>query len=527
VARRLRAHWLWLPLPIVAAYLAAMAVNFNWLVGFVYRNADLASAPVIGQLFGGSPAHRQAVLGQTGWYSTLLFELATRWLPSHRQLWEVVPYAMLLTSAALMAWGAWKVAGRWAAMITGTVIVCASPAALGWLLGLDDHSTTWFSMALLASLLVALYTRPSWMSPTWATTVAVVVVGAVVGVNGASDLILLVAGVVPALLAAAVVWWLRPGPESARAGVWMCAAVAAAVVADVAIKAYMQHENVVPEPGANPLAITNAAGASAHFSLWWQSVMVLGNGNFFGDNLTLTSGLQFICALLSLVTVVLVVRFALREVAAAVEPRPAEQDAARDRARLAWCVFWGSSVIVLTLVFIFSSLPIDIDATRYIVGIIYGPAALLGLMAGRVAVRRAVVTLGVSIFAFTALVSLIENQTFATSPPISYSSYGSLEQIAYRDHIAYGYADYWDAAAITWSTDYRLKVFPVQSCAGTNVCAFSLHVVSSWYQGRPGQGSFLLGQSPSPSMGKPSATYQIAGSTMYVFPYDVGKFIAP
>ncbi len=503
-----------------------MAVNFDWLVGFVYRNADLASAQVIGQLFGGSPAHRQVVLGQAAWFSTLAFELATRWLPLHRQLWDAVPYAMVLTSAALLAWGAWRVAGRWAAMITGVVIVCASPAALGWLFALNDHSTTWFSMALLAGLLVALYARPGWMS-TGATAAAVVAVGAIVGVNVASDLLLVIAGVAPALLAVAVVWWLRPGPASVQAGGWMCATVAVAVFADIAIRALMHHENVIGQPGVNQLGLAHASTLVSNFDLWWQSVMVLGNGNFFGDNLTLTSGLQIICAVLSLVAVVAVVRFALAHVVAtAGRSRALDDDADTSQARLAWCVFWGSTVVALSLAFIFSSQPVDLDSTRYIVGILYGPAALLGLMARRGAALRGIVAVGVSIFALTGLVSLIENQTFATSPGITYSSFGQLEQIAYDQRITYGYADYWDAAAITWSTDYRLKVFPVSGC-GQNVCAYSLHVISSWYKGRPGQRSFLLGQSPSPAMGKPSATYQIGGIAMYVFPYDVGKYIAP
>lgn len=117
------------------AYLVALAAQSSQLVASVYRDADAASAPVIGELFGASP-HSHVLLGQMAWFSTLIFELATRSLPLHRQIWEVAPYAMALASAALVAWGSWRVAGRWAAAISGTLMICAAPHALH-LLGRD------------------------------------------------------------------------------------------------------------------------------------------------------------------------------------------------------------------------------------------------------------------------------------------------------------------------------------------------------------------------------------------------------
>jgi hypothetical protein len=72
--RRLLGLWPWLPLPFAGAYLVLLLVKFNQIVEATYLNSDAASAPVIGELFGGSPAHRQVFLGQLDWFSTLLFE---------------------------------------------------------------------------------------------------------------------------------------------------------------------------------------------------------------------------------------------------------------------------------------------------------------------------------------------------------------------------------------------------------------------------------------------------------------------
>jgi hypothetical protein len=72
------------------------------------------------------------------------------------------------------------------------------------------------------------------------------------------------------------------------------------------------------------------------------SVMVLGNGNSFSQVLGFTSTLQLICAVLSLLAVVLVVRFAWRELAVSL-PRRAELLGDVRAPRIAWCAFWGSS----------------------------------------------------------------------------------------------------------------------------------------------------------------------------------------
>jgi hypothetical protein len=529
---RLFRLWPWIPLPIGAVYLLVILIKFNQLIAATYLNADAASAPVIGELFGGSPAHRGVFLGQMGWYSTLLFELATRWLPLHRQLWELAPYAMALASVALISWGAWKVAGRWAAAITGVLLLCAGPQTLTLLFALNDHSTTWFSLALLAATLVIFQTSPAWLR-TWRAGLLVLLVGVIVGANAASDLLLLAAGVVPLLIAAAATWALRPGRASASAWWWMVAAILPTGISYWLTHWYAHHETVVIPPTVVHNRFAAAEALSGNFKLWWQSLMVLGNGNFFGLTLGFTSSLQLLCALLTLAAVALAARLAWRETAVAFAQRAARAEGISS-VRIAWCCFWASSALLLSASFVFSSNPLDISSSRYLVGVIYAAAALAPLVAGARVVSRAAVVLATSIFAFTGVVSLLENQ--ATAPAAAdaqYALYNQVVQLAASKHLKVGYSDYWDAAPLMWDTHFRLRVYPVQNCA-SNLCWFYLHMITSWYTPRPGVHTFLLSDSAKPvpaepmkNLGVPSAVYQLGTITMSVYPYDIASRMMP
>ena len=550
----------WTPLALGAAYLLTVAIQFNQIVAATYLDADAASAPVIGQLYGGAPAHREVVLGQMAWFSTLMFELATRWLPLHREIWEAAPYAMALAAVALIAWGLWRVAGRWAAAIGGVLVLCAAPHTLHLLFSLNDHSPTWFSLALLAGLLVALERRAHELSVPLAALV-VLVVGAIVGANMASDTLLIAVGVLPALLAATCAWALAPAPASARAWLLTLATVAVAGVGDALTRALMHHENVTIPAEVSQTALASGEAVASNFKLWWQSIAVLGSGDFFGGTVGFTTALEVACAALALTAVVVLVpRIAWQEAARAWQGRAhdllgerqpaghsgqaAPGTAATARAprstavpsapRIAWCIFWGSSAVLLSFGFIVSAAPVDIYSDRYLVGLIYAAAALVPLLGGRDVARRLAIAAGTAVFAFSGLVALWQGQVTANigNYPSDYVS-GQVAQIARREHLTIGYAGYWDAAPITWATHLAVKVYPVQPC-GAGLCPFSIHYISSWYAPHAGIHTFLISDptqpiaaSPVAALGKPIAVHQIDELTMYVYPYDIASRLQP
>jgi hypothetical protein len=526
----------WSPLVLAAAYLVDLLVQFRQIVATTYLDADAASAPVIGQLYGGSPAHRDVVLGQMAWFSTLMFELATRWLPLHREIWEAAPYAMALVSAALIAWALWRIAGRWAAAIGGTLVVCAAPHTMHLLFSLNDHSPTWFSLVALACALALLEGRGGQLRLAFGIPL-VVVVGVIVGVNMASDTLLVGAGLAPALIALAALRLLPGVRAELRALWWMLATLAVTALADVCTKLLMHHENVTVPSNVTHTGLATAEALTSNFRLWWQSIAVLGNGEFFGGLLGFTTALQLLCAALSIAAVVVLVpKIAWREVAqarATAAPRPTPEERRR-AARLSWCVFWGSSAVLLSVGFIVSSTPVDIESDRYLVGLIYAAAALVPLLGARSARWHMTVLAGTLVFAFTGLLGLVQRVAVNELNGLPTSSLaGQVAQIAKREHLKIGYAGYWDAAPITWATHFAVDVYPVQVCAG-NLCQFTIHYISTWYVPRPHTRTFLISDpttsipSPAvPSLGKPSAEYHLGLATMYVYPYDIASKFVP
>jgi hypothetical protein len=536
-ADRVARHWRWAALPFGLLYLVLLAIHFRVVIATTNLDADTVSAPVIGQLFGSAPAHASIVLGEFGWYATLLFELLTKWLPLHRQIWEITPYAMALAGAVLAAWSVWQVAGRWAASLTLVLLICAAPDTLHLLLSMTQHAPDWFCLTLLAALLVALEQRAAAL-PRRVVVPLTLLAGVVVGVNAASDPLVLIAGVVPFGLALLAGYALRRGPDSIRALRIGAATLVVGGVAWLITDAVVSALNVTSEPGLNTTMLAAAEKIADNFRLWWQSIAVLGNGDFFGRHLTFSSGVAVVCGLLSIGAVALLPRVGWRELharAAARPPAPATAPAPAP-ARLAFMVFWCSSATLLSAAFVLSATPVDVHADRYLVGLIYAAASVLPAIAAGRAVSEAAALAGTCVFALGGVISMAQD-TLAKNVE-GFPSTGvtrQIERIAVSRHLTTGYAGYWDAAPITWASHFRVQVYPVSICdVGAHLCRFDLHYISSWYTPRPGSGSFLLTDPslanvsiPTPDLGAPTGVYRLGRITMYTYPYDLAAKIIP
>ncbi len=504
-----------------------LAFHAGAVISTTYLDADTASAPVIGQLFASAPAHASVVLGEFGWYAALLFELVTKPLPSHLQIWQAAPYAMALAGAALAAWSVSQVAGRWAASLTAVLLICAAPATLHLLLSMTQHAPDWFCIALLAAFLAMLQRRA--MTLRWKLLVpSVLVVGLFVGVNAASDPLVVIAGVAPfvlALLAGYVPLRTRDGLRALQIGL---ATLAVAGCSWLMTDLLMAGLNVGPEHGLDTTALAAGDKIGENFRLWWQSIAVLGNGDFFGRHLSLSSALAVICAALSVGAVAVLPRVGWRELRSVGSTAPAPP------ARLAFMVFWCSSAMLLSVAFLLSATPVDIHADRYLVGLIYAAAAVIPVIASGSVRTEAAALVGTCIFALGGVFSIaqgtIERNTQGF-PSVAVAH--RIARIAAADHLRFGYAGYWDAAPITLASDFRAQVYPVSVCdQGAHLCSFDLHFISSWYTPRHGIGSFLLTDSslanvpaPTPDLGAPTAVHHLGQITMYVYPYDIATKI--
>jgi hypothetical protein len=505
-------------------YLCALVAQFSEVIAATYLNADSASAPVIGSLVG--HGYGAIVLGNMPWYSTLLFELATRGLPLHRELWEAVPYAMALASVALIADAARRVSGRIAAVVAASVLICASPQQLTLLFSLDDHSPTWFTIALLGWWIVVLQcAQPRSRRGALGMLAAGIAIAVVAGLNAASDNLLLVGGLLPLLLAGAVAFALAPVARSRNAGL---AAVAVALLAGlVALETVrVMHDHNVTYTGHFTFA--EAARVQSNLSLWWQAFVFLANGNFFGAAIGFTGALAAVCAIVVLAAAVGAMRVGWLQLRAL----GAAKCSVHVGERGAYLAYWLSAGVALSLAFVLSTAPEGLTASRYLVGVAYAVVALAVLMLERPGLLRAAVLVGALIYCFAGTLAMARGTaTENTSHWPSDSIAGQIAALAEREHLVRGYAGYWDAAPITWATHLRVHVFPVDPC-GATICQFYLHIVSSWYKPHAGERTFVLVDPTQPflpalpsGLGKPSASYPIGQLTMYVFPYDVATRI--
>jgi hypothetical protein len=515
------------PLVPVAAYLVMLAAQFSQLLADVYLSADNAAGPVLGELYDGTGQHL-VILGHSSWFSTVLFERWTLWLPAHRQLWELAPYAMALCSVAFVSWGAWRVAGRWAGAATLAVMACAGPSLLTILMVADDHSPTWFTLALIGAFLAALelgvVSSRGWL------VVFAVLVGVLLGVNAASDVLLTISGAVPLLLAVVCTWVLYPGRHTARAMRFAIGSVGVALVAGLIAHGIMRHDDVISahDPKISTLAGTEIIGTN--FKLWWQSLVVLGNGDFFGMSVGFSALIAFVCAAITLTSVFLVPRIAHRELARAIDERRRSPHTADRAARSAWCLFWASSAVLLSLAFVFSAGPEDITSNRYLVGVIYAAAALVPMLGLRNLPVRVIITAGATLYAFAGCLALAQERIGPPASPTDPIA-AAVAKIAKAEHMSIGYAGYWDASPITWATHFHIKVFPVGNCGNQRLCGFELAIDTAWYTPRPGIHTFLLvdpaypanPSNPTPDLGRPIAAHQIGGITMFVYPYDIAS----
>jgi hypothetical protein len=183
---------------------------------------------------------------------------------------------------------------------------------------------------------------------------------------------------------------------------------------------------------------------------------------------------------------------------------------------------------------------VDQYTARYVVTTAYALAALVPLAAvARGAWARGAVVAGVCVLVTANIASLIRHDTRdnAAGLPTTEVS-GPLTVFAEQVGVGKGYAGYWDAAALTWQTRGRVKVYPVQACAGDapRPCAFAFHKISSWYTPEPGKRSFLIlddrqrdaaPSDPGNTLGRPERRVRIGQLTVLVYDYDIASRIGP
>jgi hypothetical protein len=528
---RVAGLWPWLPVLFAGVYAVVFLINLRSIVDSVYLSADIVSAPYLGELARQAPPGAHILLGNIAWFPALWFELATHWLPAHRQIWELTPYVLSLVGVGLVAWSAHKAGGRSAAVLTAAVLVATGPGLLTYQFAWSIHALTYVEVAVLGAFLVLCVTHHGRIGGGATHASLVGLVGAITAVGLASDKLLALAGLAPFLLAALATLRVEPRDAGRRIVTTAGAVAVVGVLGAVLLAQFVTGAHIST---ANfPITLAGLHQLAPHLLLALRSIAYLFDGDFGGLTLSFTSTLKLVCAAVAAAAVFAGLVAARDQIRPIVMGAGASDDRISG-ARAAHLTFWSLVICLTGLGYVLSSVPVDVYSSRYLVPAAYGLIAVLTVLATSGGRYRVAVVGGVSLVVLAGTVSLVRHELQANPshfPTTSLS--GPLLHFVRSEGLKYGFSGYWDAAPLTWQTRAGVDVYPVAPC-GATVCPFHLHQISSWYTPRAGIRTFLISdrtQSGDPgrpaSLGRPTQTVHIGRLAVYVYPYDVASKFGP
>jgi hypothetical protein len=528
---------LWLaPAAGAALYAVTLLVNLHAVIAAVYRNSDAAVDGVLGEAIGHFPAGSYVSLGNRGWFEEWLFLEATRGLPGHRSLWEVGPLLWSLMGLVLLIWTARRLLGWGPAALCGAALLCVGPFGRFCSVAIAWHSLSLTHTIVLAAVAVGVLPQLRRV-PTAGLAAGAVLVGALCAFPTASDSLFIFWALIPLAVTAAVLAARSRSLPRGRLFAFTTIVVLVAAVGAWGVTSILHGEHVVAR--ALPLELVAPSMIADNLALLVESFVYLAGGSLEAPSSSLHDVLSVVSAVLALLALLAVLdhvrRLAGRSARAGLPDR-----------LLAYVVFWVTSMLAASVVFVLSDAPKDALSGRYLLSAYAATAALLPLVALRSRRARALVLAGVCVFALIATYQLASQPSLVIGRPGVAARFpgpkttGALESFARQEHVTQGYGGYWDAEELTWATNFKVLVRPVRPCSGRRpaLCYPQLGSVSSWYRPRPHTRSLLIvdapGSSfnvvlaPDPRLGRPLASRRLGLIDVYVYPYDIAsKLKAP
>jgi hypothetical protein len=518
--------WL-LPCFIAALYLGVFVLRFPRSVAELGWNSDFASGFTVPQTLGGTGAGGHTVLGTYPLYAALWFGLLTARLPFHRQLWEIAPTALFILTALTVGWCVAQIATRRAAALAVLIGLVVSPAALGVFIAPVAHNTVYPCTALLGAYLIWL-ARGERRAPTTALVVPVIAT-IVLGVCLASDVLLLVTGIVPFALTALLAG-LRRDRRSRMLALYALTTVAAAFpIAELTstVMSHLGYSTNTPREFIAPLSLL-----SAHAQLLLRGIeqifnVYLGSGPLHAE---LGVGCAVITAtalsMLLLAGACSASSFLISGLRAGQQTTPAQLSVS------VHTIYWVGSALSACGAYVLSNFLNSTHEAFYLT-VIFSVAAVIPPFA--FARSRWLLPVATSIFFTASLLGLTNpNPLGGLGRLAPYES--DVLKVARAYHATLGYAGYWDSSSLTWSSREAVRVRPVFACenpAGADLCIFSEETVASWYAPAR-RNTFLLVDSNEGyleslprGLGRRLAGYEFGTMKMYVYPYDIASRLGP
>ena len=523
----------WTPVGLGVVWCVAVLVTLPSLIRGIYANSDVAALPVLGDVIGHAPAGAHVVLGNIPWYSALWFEQLTGGLPAHRALWELFPWLLGLLGIGLTAWATGRIAGRWAGWLLAALCACSGSALLVDQVAWSVHAVAYFHICLLGWFCFSLASAEPWIGSRPAAHVGLLVLVALLtGLGIACDQLVIVGGLGPMIGAGLVLAWFSPAALRLLRLISVGSVAAGAILVAVVVGHVARAQHVAP--AVFPINFSATDQLLNHVGNLIESLMVLFNGHFDAAPVSFSSGLSALCALIvvgGMYGGLAVARRGAQEVAPVAVHDRVRGDALT-RARVSFLAFWMLSAVAVALAFVLSDIPRGYATARYVVTVGYGLFVLLAIGAGRRpgVLHRAVLVIGASVIVFASVVSVVQQRVQSAQQP-SAARAAAVLRVARAEHVSVGYAGYWDALSISWSTHEALPVRPLLAC-GPVFCSFPYNKITSWYRPRPGIRSMLVidpaqdaGNNgvvgPLAGFGKPLAAMTVDGLQLYIYGYDL------
>jgi hypothetical protein len=537
-----RSPLLWLvPFAVAALYLIVFLVQLSHNLSVIAWNSDYASDFTMPTTLVKTGAGGNTILGTAGGYVPLWFGLLTATLPLHRELWEIAPTVLFLTTALAVGWSVAQVASRRAAILAALLILAASPRLLYLVMAPIPHSTVVYpGTALGGAYLIWLarddgHARVSrWLVPPLA--------GVLLGALIASDYLIIATCVVPLALTALLAG-VRRTACSRRI------AVSTLVTVVLAVPIAKLTSTVMGSLGYATLApSTETASLSAlprHAELMWEGLRSLLNGYLAQTSPGLLHhGLGAACEVITVAALLTLLVVGVKETTKLVwwSVRRADAPKPSRLARSLHIIYWSGSAIATCVAFALS-IRTEYVHEAYYATLVFSLAAVIVLLPHSRSSARWLVSVGASVFFAASIVGLTSHyiEHFVSPiarapgyqrlwvPPIArYES--QITAFALANHAMVGYAGYGDASNLTWISHERILVRPVSVCEtsqGLGVCPFFIARVPAWYAPAD-RFTFLLVDSTEsylavrpPSLGRPIASRTFGQAQVYIYPYDL------
>jgi hypothetical protein len=438
---------------------------------------------------------------------------------------------------AAVLWSTMRSFGRWPAAVVGAALVCFGgggvatqlAGGLATVLALDAHTNSLISAAVVGAALVWVVPRIAQL-PTRRLAMAAVAIGIVGGLPLAGDSLYFAWGIAPLVVVTGLAAWRGPEDGAGRVVAFGVGTLGATVLTSVGFAALMHGEGI---RGFAPsyhqfMTFTNPSGLIRNIGTLLRALPSLSAGDFYGRTVNGRSELEIVSAALLFAALIAVVWSVRRRVANALPRGGGGGDVVGER--FVHTTFWVTALGVGLFVFLVGSPnPFTTDG-RYLLGPYVAIAALLPLMLERGLGWKLIVTGCVSVFAFSALYQFNNGVKQISKGYETVGIARGVAAFAKQEHVAVGYAYYWNSIDLTWESDFKVNVYPIQRCAHIHraLCTFSEISMSNWDQPHGNVNSMLV-LNPKARMvrkrerafGHWIAKARVGNLVLYVYPYDI------